>query len=42
MDKEYCGDCILDRTDTCPRGAGRAVDDETCEDFIRAESEVKE
>ena len=42
MDKEYCGDCILDGTDACTRGAGRAVDDEPCEDFIGAESEDKE
>ena len=29
-----CDDCILDLTDACSRGAGRAVDDEICEDFI--------
>lgn len=29
-----CTDCILDGTDACPRGAGRAVDAEVCEDFI--------
>lgn len=28
-----CTDCILDGTDACSRGAGRAVDDEICEDF---------
>ena len=32
-----CTDCILDGTDACPRGAGRAVDDEICEDFIGEE-----
>lgn len=37
-----CGDCILDGTDACSRGAGRAVNDEPCEDFIRAEREDKE
>lgn len=36
-----CTDCILDGTDACPRGAGRAVDAEVCEDFI-GESEGKE
>lgn len=29
--------CILDDTDACSRGAGRAVDDEACEDFIDEE-----
>jgi len=29
-----CTHCILDGTDACPRGAGRAVDDEVCEEFI--------
>lgn len=29
-----CSDCIIDGTDACPRGAGRAVDDEICEEFI--------
>lgn len=29
-----CTDCILDGTDACQRGAGRAVDAEVCEDFI--------
>ena len=33
-----CGDCILYETDACTR-AGRAVNDEPCEDFIGAESE---
>ena len=36
-----CTDCILDGTDACPRGAGRAVDVEVCEDFI-GESEGEE
>lgn len=30
-------DCILDNTDACSRGAGRAVDDEVCEDFVGGE-----
>ena len=34
-----CTNCILDGTDACPRGAGRAVDDEICEEFI-GEKEV--
>jgi len=34
-----CADCVLDETDACPRGAGRAVDSEVCEDFIEAERE---
>ena len=29
-----CTDCMLDGTDACPRGAGRAVDDETCEEYL--------
>ena len=29
-----CTGCILDGTDACPKGAGRAIDDEVCEDFI--------
>lgn len=33
----YCTDCILDGTDACSRGAGRAVDDEACEDYIEDE-----
>lgn len=37
-----CGDCILDGTDACSRGAGRAIDDEPCGDFIGTESEDKE
>ena len=37
-----CGDCILDGTDACSRGAGRAIDDEPCGDFIGAESETQE
>lgn len=31
-----CTDCVLDGTDACPRGAGRAVDSEVCEDFLKA------
>ena len=41
--KIICDDCILDKTDACPRGTGRAVDDEICENFMREEVEqVKE
>jgi hypothetical protein len=29
-----CSECILDKTDACSRGAGRAVNDEVCDDFI--------
>ena len=36
-----CGDCVLYETDACTR-AGRAVNDEPCEDFIGAESEGEE
>ena len=30
-----CTDCMLDGTDACPRGSGRAIDDETCEEYLR-------
>ena len=33
MAYKNCTDCILDGTDACSRGAGRAVNDEICEDF---------
>ena len=33
-DKCDCSDCIKDGTDACTRGAGRAVDDEICVDFM--------
>ena len=36
-----CNDCILYETDACTR-AGRAVNDEPCENFIGAESEGEE
>ena len=29
-----CTTCILDGTDACSRGAGRAVDGRVCEDFV--------
>ena len=32
-----CTECILDGTDACKRGAGRAVDDTICEDFMEGE-----
>lgn len=28
-----CINCIKDGTDACPRGAGRAVDDEICGEY---------
>ena len=31
---ETCENCILDGTDACPRGAGRAVDSEICDNFM--------
>ena len=34
-----CSTCILDNTDACTRGAGRAIDDEACEEYLGAESE---
>lgn len=34
IDNINCADCILDGTDACSRGAGRAVDDEICERFL--------
>ena len=33
-EKRTCSDCIIDGTDACSRGAGRAIDDELCQDFI--------
>ena len=33
--KRNCTDCILDGTDACSRGAGRAVDSEVCKDFFK-------
>ena len=38
--KINCSDCILDLTDACSRGAGRAVSDEVCEDFIGGDEDV--
>lgn len=38
--KQNCTDCIIDGTDACSRGAGRAVDDEICGDFIPSRSEI--
>ena len=29
-----CSFCILDETDACSRGAGRAIDDTICDDFL--------
>jgi hypothetical protein len=36
-----CCDCILDGTDACSRGAGRAVDDEPCEDYLESPTEAE-
>lgn len=33
-----CTDCIIDLTDACPRGSGRAIDDEICDSFIPRET----
>ena len=33
-DKCDCTDCIKNGTDACSRGAGRAIDNEICEDFF--------
>lgn len=35
--RKKCTDCILDGTDACSRGAGRAVYDEICKDFLEGE-----
>ena len=32
-----CTSCILDGTDACIRGAGRAVDDEICDMYMSEE-----
>lgn len=37
-----CMHCILDGTDACLRGAGRAVDDEACEDYIEEDERILE
>ncbi len=29
-----CRECLLDGTDACKRGAGRAVDDSVCDSFV--------
>ena len=34
-----CTECVLDGTDACPRGAGRAVDSEVCEEFLEEDKE---
>jgi rubrerythrin len=39
-EKLNCTDCIIDGTDACSRGAGRAVDDEICGDFMSSRSEI--
>lgn len=38
MGKKDCTDCLLDGTDACSRGAGRAVNDKICKDFFRNKS----
>lgn len=37
-----CLDCVKDGTDGCTRGAGRAVNDEMCEDFLSEYAEESE
>lgn len=37
-----CEECILDGTDACQRGAGRAVDSEICDDFIAEDEEPQD
>ena len=34
FEERDCSYCILDGTDACPRGAGRAVNDTACESFL--------
>ena len=34
-----CATCIIDGTDACVRGAGRAVDDEACKAYIRGKEQ---
>lgn len=41
-EEENCTDCILDGTDACSRGAGRAVDDSICKDFITEKEDKHE
>ena len=36
-----CSTCILDNTDACTRGAGRAVDDDACEDYLVSPTEAE-
>ena len=40
--KKDCTDCILDGTDACTRGAGRAVDNEICDDFLEMPQDATE
>lgn len=37
LKKQECSDCVLDKTDAYPRGAGRTVNDKICEDFLEGE-----
>ena len=36
-----CDNCIIDGTDACTRGAGRAVNDNICENFLEESEEWK-
>lgn len=36
-----CTYCILDGTDACNRGGGRAVDDEICESFMKGDTDER-
>lgn len=40
--EQSCTSCILDGTDACTRGAGRAVDDSICKDFITEKEDKHE
>lgn len=38
-DSKNCTTCIIDGTDACPRGAGRAIDDEICAEYLSRDKE---
>lgn len=37
-----CINCVLDGTDACTRGAGRAINDKACEDFLGKETKRRQ
>lgn len=41
-DADDCASCILDCTDACIRGAGRAVDSSICEAYIGQDDAMRE